>query len=278
MSAIQIKEKYIQGCEPNHLKSYLGHPLNKYIHEARYRAIMEFLPSRGFLLDAGCGYGVFELDFLSKRKELVVVGADISGKAIRFAKSRNPAYDFVQCDIESLPFKNKVFDFVVATEVIEHVPNPLEALKEVKRVCKNLIIVTVPNVLNPSFLRIVGISYVPGFRLFSNLFSKFGRFLDFLLSGFRWTVIGYFYVFNKDFFDFKHYFGNIHRLYRPTSFLSLLDEAGLRLIDIRGTTLIPQFLPEEATKFIQFLSSIDKIIAKKRWKLSLVVTALCTAR
>jgi 2-polyprenyl-3-methyl-5-hydroxy-6-metoxy-1,4-benzoquinol methylase len=124
-----MKKKYIEGCEPNHLKDYLGHPLSKYVHGARYRAIIGFLLNKGLLLYVGCGYGVFELKFLSRRKELAVVGADVNGKAIRFGKSRNSTYDFVQRDIEILPFKNVVLDCVVATEVVEHIPNPLESLK-----------------------------------------------------------------------------------------------------------------------------------------------------
>lgn len=278
MDAIWMKRKYIEGCEPNHLNDYLTNPLSKYVHEARYGAIMEFLPSNGLFLDAGCGYGVFELKFLSKSNGHTVVGADVSGKALRFAKDRNPTFDFVQCDIELLPFKDKVFDCVVATEVIEHVPNPLESLKEVKRVCKNLIVITVPNLLNASFLRVVGENYLSGLNLFSHLFSKIGQFLDLFLSRLRWTVIGYFSVSDKDFFD-CNYFGTVHRLYTPNYFLSLLREVGLRLISIKGTTLIPEILPRTFyLPFIRLLSLIDKATAKKRWKRSLVIVALCTVQ
>jgi SAM-dependent methyltransferase len=272
-----MKRRYIEGCEPDHLESYLGRPLNKYIHGARYRSIMDLLPRKGSILDAGCGYGVFELSFLSQRKEFSVVGGDVSGKAVRSAKDRNPTNEFVQCDIEFLPFQNRAFDCVVATEVIEHVPNAERALEEIKRVSKDLLVATVPNVLNPSFLRAVGRSYVPEFKLFSNLFSKLG-FLDFQLSNLRWIVLGFVHVSNKDFFDFKHYFGNVHRLYKPNFFLLLLEKVNLELISVRGTTLIPQFLPKQATALIQFLSPVERKVARRRWELSLVITALCGVR
>ena len=33
---IQMKKRYIEGCESNHLKSYFGSELGRYIHGARY--------------------------------------------------------------------------------------------------------------------------------------------------------------------------------------------------------------------------------------------------
>jgi hypothetical protein len=135
-----------------------------------------------------------------------------------------------------------------------------------------------PNVLNPSFLRVVEEDYISELKLFSYLFSKIGRLLDFVLSRFRWTVIGYSYISKQDFFDSNYYFGTVHRLYKPNSFLMLLRQADLRLIGVRGTTLLPEILPGTFyLHFIHLLSLIDKTIAQKRWKRSLVIVALCTA-
>jgi len=39
-------------------------------------------------------------------------------------------------DAEFLPFKSEVFDLVYSQNVLEHLPNPLNALREKKRVCK----------------------------------------------------------------------------------------------------------------------------------------------
>ncbi|MDW7690498.1 methyltransferase domain-containing protein [Flammeovirgaceae bacterium SG7u.111] len=43
---------------------------------------------------------------------------------------------FVEADGESLPFKDKVFDYVICCHVLEHVPNPEKFLKEMMRVAK----------------------------------------------------------------------------------------------------------------------------------------------
>lgn len=43
--------------------------------------------------------------------------------------------DYVS-DIEKIPVKNNSFDVIICTEVLEHVPNPIEALKEMARILK----------------------------------------------------------------------------------------------------------------------------------------------
>lgn len=52
--------------------------------------------------------------------------------------------NFVRADAHKLPFKNKQFDTAVLAEILEHVDNPIQVLKEAKRVA-NKIIITVPN-------------------------------------------------------------------------------------------------------------------------------------
>lgn len=45
--------------------------------------------------------------------------------------------DFVVGDVMKLPFKDKVFDFVIARHILEHIERPDEFLKELQRVAKN---------------------------------------------------------------------------------------------------------------------------------------------
>lgn len=43
----------------------------------------------------------------------------------------------IVADAHSLPFKDKEFEFVLCTEVLEHLKNPTKAINEIKRVLKN---------------------------------------------------------------------------------------------------------------------------------------------
>lgn len=51
----------------------------------------------------------------------------------------------VQTSVNSLPFKDNFFDISYLSHVLEHLENPLLALKEIKRVTKKTVVVRVPN-------------------------------------------------------------------------------------------------------------------------------------
>lgn len=46
-------------------------------------------------------------------------------------KIKNIRYNI--CDVENLPFENKIFDFIFSSNVLEHIPNQKKALGELKR-------------------------------------------------------------------------------------------------------------------------------------------------
>jgi SAM-dependent methyltransferase len=52
------------------------------------------------------------------------------------------ARPFVICTLEFLPFKNKSFDLITCSHVLEHVDNPHRALEEIQRVGKSAYVVT----------------------------------------------------------------------------------------------------------------------------------------
>lgn len=97
-------------------------------------------------LDIGCAYG-FAVDAL-KSLGYNALGIDISKHSTRQAKKRNNTTDFIVCDVQKgLPFKNEEFDLVTCFEVIEHLANPIKAIKNMHNVSKNTIILTTPNKL-----------------------------------------------------------------------------------------------------------------------------------
>ncbi len=91
------------------------------------------------ILDIGCGYGWFELNFLS-RGARKITGIEITEEDLKTAKA-NVTDDRVSFALGSaieLPFENESFDTVVSWEVIEHIPKNTEhqMLAEISRVLR----------------------------------------------------------------------------------------------------------------------------------------------
>lgn len=93
----------------------------------------------GFVLDAacGCGYGSHILSEVAE-----VTGIDLDKETIKFAKKNWPGPTYKVADVRE---SQGQFDWVVSFETLEHLPEPLEALKAF-RDSENLIIST-PNEL-----------------------------------------------------------------------------------------------------------------------------------
>lgn len=87
------------------------------------------------VLEIGVGQGQFVKKIAQYRPELKLYGVDISVNAIEALKKSNKIIgDFRVAQAESLPFPDDYFDVVVMIDVLEHVINPGDALKEIKRV------------------------------------------------------------------------------------------------------------------------------------------------
>ena len=94
------------------------------------------------ILDAGCGTGMI-LKYLQILGD--VYGLDISKDALIF--SRNRGLPSLICgSADKLPFKDELFDLVLALDVIEHIDEDLSAVRELNRVLKpgGRLILTVP--------------------------------------------------------------------------------------------------------------------------------------
>jgi SAM-dependent methyltransferase len=94
------------------------------------------------ILDAGCGTGRNLAEF---GRLGAAEGVDISAQAVEFCRQRGlPGVR--EAVIEDLPFEDARFDLIFATDVIEHLPEDLPALGELRRVAtpEARLVVTVP--------------------------------------------------------------------------------------------------------------------------------------
>jgi len=92
------------------------------------------------ILDVGCGstaHGSVNIDAFPKDRNQC--GQEYNPKHIQ---------NFVLADAHYLPFHDQTFDMVVCSHVLEHLHNPLQTLKEMRRVCKHKVILRVPSHFN----------------------------------------------------------------------------------------------------------------------------------
>ena len=123
-------------------------PLVRYVHNGRLDAIVKLVPDGvRTILDAGCGEGHLLERLCEAGKGVELWGVDATKVAVERARMRCPSARIVEGDIARLPFKDESVGVIVCTEVIEHVPEYDEVLREFKRVLQpnGLLIISFPN-------------------------------------------------------------------------------------------------------------------------------------
>lgn len=107
-------------------------------------AIARNVPVRGMfdILDMGCGPGG---NILTLGEFGVVTGLDISEDALQFARDRG-FKELIQGDVRRLPFPDHSFDLVSCLDVLEHIDDDAQAIREAFRVLKpgGIFLATVP--------------------------------------------------------------------------------------------------------------------------------------
>jgi ubiquinone/menaquinone biosynthesis C-methylase UbiE len=101
------------------------------------------------LADLGCGSGVFTN--LLQQRGFRVVGLDISPKMTEIGRRSFPNVEFLEGDVESLPFPSASFDGVLLSGIIHHLPDPKRCAAEIFRVLRpgGRFVAFDPNRMNP---------------------------------------------------------------------------------------------------------------------------------
>ena len=100
-----------------------------------------YLHSGMSLLDCGCGPGSITIDLAELVKPGEVVGIDMAETQLEHARTnarerRVSNLRFEEANIYKLPFPDHTFDAVFSHAVVEHLRDPIKALKEQYRVLK----------------------------------------------------------------------------------------------------------------------------------------------
>ncbi|MEW2415992.1 methyltransferase domain-containing protein [Streptomyces sp. NPDC046866] len=95
------------------------------------------------VLDVGCGPGTITADLAELvapggRVTAVDAAPDVLEQAAAYAEERGleQAITFAAADVEALDFPDDSFDVVHAHQVLQHVGDPVRALREMRRVCR----------------------------------------------------------------------------------------------------------------------------------------------
>lgn len=88
--------------------------------------------AKGRLLDVGCGDKPYERLFSDVVSEHVGIDLEQEVSANKLPKKADIYHDISK----GLPFENETFDTVLCTEVLEHIPEPDNLIREVNRILK----------------------------------------------------------------------------------------------------------------------------------------------
>ena len=89
----------------------------------------------GHILDIGCNVGTFKYTQFAPN----CCGVDLDDWG-----PDSYGLGFFRADAHALPFKDGEFDVSVLSEILEHVRDPVQVLKEARRVAKDFVFITVP--------------------------------------------------------------------------------------------------------------------------------------
>lgn len=167
----------------------------------------------------GCGKGDIAIPLASLGYQ--IIGVDVFPAVIETAKFRKTkllnqdnSVEFLVGDAESLNIRNQLFDFIICTEVLEHLEHPEKALDSIFSLLKKngTLIVTIPNGYGPyslffnSFTTKIAyaiarkIQHSPHVQAFT--FSRFQKLIE--ERGFRIFEVGH-----SDFISFLPFLVNL---------------------------------------------------------------------
>ena len=112
--------------------------INRKTHRKLKELVSALMQPDDMVLECACGTGLLSAVIAPKCRQLTAT--DFSEKMLKKAKKNCAGFQnikFFQADIIALPYPDGSFDKVVAGNVIHLLDNPMTALSELNRVCKD---------------------------------------------------------------------------------------------------------------------------------------------
>ena len=121
MNSIEIFEKYAQEYDE-------WFDMNRFTYESEVQALKKFIPKNSKGLEVGVGTGRFAVPLGIK------IGVEPAKAMANIARKRG--IEVYNAKAEKLPFNDSSFDFVLIVVTICFVQDPIETLREAKRVLR----------------------------------------------------------------------------------------------------------------------------------------------
>lgn len=127
----------------NYFIKYLAHRLQEKI--AMLLDLINAFELKG--IDVGTGEGHMLKFFRNKGVVDNIIGVDLNEERIQIARKENPDIIFLIEDIYQLDCHKEKYEYVLAIEILEHLPDPLKALEQLKNITKpnGYLIISVPH-------------------------------------------------------------------------------------------------------------------------------------
>ena len=131
-----------------HLAKYTSsNPIHRYTLGRLFDRVaqeLELLAPRS-VLDLGCGEGFFLREIERRGIRFAdYLGIDARADALAVARSFHPTRRFAHADLSDGPWPEGSFDLVIASQVLEHLPDPAPFLERVTRLTSRHLLLTVP--------------------------------------------------------------------------------------------------------------------------------------
>jgi len=180
------------------------------------------------VLDMGCGIG-YATRYLTK-EGFEVVALDIDEISIMQCKFVSNLlgieHPLVTASITNIPLKNEVFDSIICSEVLEHIPDVRQALSELNRVLKKggRLVITVPGYayLVDKLLDVLGLK-----SKYTNFALKMEKELGMRSDETNSSV--------------QRAHGHLHK-FTPKFVSNLLENTGFRVIAFKNLYFLSQFI------------------------------------
>ncbi|MDQ7033119.1 MAG: methyltransferase domain-containing protein [Desulfonauticus sp.] len=114
----------------------------KVLHFGFLETIINFSPEKGLFLDIGTGTGHLAIELAKLCPDIHIIAVDLSDNMLAVAQENaqkegvHERIKFMKADAKKLPFEDQTFDCVYCHNMLHHISEPIELLREIKRVVK----------------------------------------------------------------------------------------------------------------------------------------------